>query len=321
MFDEFAAPPSPVVLNAQAVSGILGSISIACWIIVFAPQIYENFCRKSADGLSLLFVVLWLIGDIFNVIGSIAQNVLPTMLILAIYYTLADIVLLIQCLLYGAHKKVDPIHLSPANPLSEDVLDEMINSSDSTIDETRHLLATDSERQAPAKKKKTTATSKWKSDLYNFILIALVLVSGVLGWYISYIRSSHHDTNTPPDHNHDNRDDVELDPIGQFFGYLCAVFYLCSRVPQIVLNFKRKSCDGISFLFFFFACIGNFSYVASILCIGVSWHYVVVNMSWLIGSIGTLFLDAIIFVQFFIYNEEKNTDDYESINDDVEEYP
>lgn len=115
-----APPPTPFI-NAQMISGITGSISIACWIIVFAPQIYQNFARKSAEGLSLLFVVLWLAGDVFNVVGAILQGVLPTMIILAIYYTLADVVLLWQCLHYGhGDRKVDPIHLSPANPLSSE---------------------------------------------------------------------------------------------------------------------------------------------------------------------------------------------------------
>jgi hypothetical protein len=39
----------------------------------------ENFARGSADGLSLLFIALWLTGDIFNVIGALLQGVLPTM--------------------------------------------------------------------------------------------------------------------------------------------------------------------------------------------------------------------------------------------------
>ena len=76
------------------------SISIACWIVVFTPQIHSNFRRRSADGLSLLFIIVWLVGDIFNIIGAVLQKVLPTMIILAVYYTLADLVLLAQCLWY-----------------------------------------------------------------------------------------------------------------------------------------------------------------------------------------------------------------------------
>ena len=57
-------------------------------------------------------------------------------------------------------------------------------------------------------------------------------------------------------------------------------FYLGSRIPQIVLNYERKSCDGISFMFLF-ACLGNLTYVISILSIDMSWNYLWVNSSWL----------------------------------------
>ncbi|KAI5296581.1 hypothetical protein KEM55_005772 [Ascosphaera atra] len=101
IFDTMFPSSSPAQkLNVEAVSGICGSISIACWVVVFSPQIIENFRRQNADGLSLLFLTIWLIGDVFNILGSVLQNVLPTMIILAVYYTLADIVLLLQCLYY-----------------------------------------------------------------------------------------------------------------------------------------------------------------------------------------------------------------------------
>lgn len=74
-------------------------------------------------------------------------------------------------------------------------------------------------------------------------------------------------------------------------------------------------------LFFLFACIGNLTYVLSIFayephCSGkhgkcasgeagsIYGRYIAVNASWLAGSLGTLFLDAGIFVQFFLYREE-----------------
>lgn len=66
-------------LDATAVSGICGSVSIACWLVVFSPQIAENFRRQSADGLSVAFLLIWLAGDVFNVLGAVLQGVLPTM--------------------------------------------------------------------------------------------------------------------------------------------------------------------------------------------------------------------------------------------------
>jgi hypothetical protein len=135
-----------------------------------------------------------------------------------------------------------------------------------------------------------------------------------------------------------------MDTLGQVFGYLCAAFYLGSRLPQLLLNFRRKSTEGVSLLFFLFACIGNLTYVLSILayspvCRGSSeavtvrlashhshprcrpgeaaaiyGRYILVNLSWLIGSLGTLLLDMAIFVQFFLYRDAKADDE------DDEEY-
>ena len=115
---------------------------------------------------------------------------------------------------------------------------------------------------------------------------------------------------------------------GQIFGYLCAALYLGSRLPQLLLNYRRKSTDGVSMLFFLFACLGNATYVLSILAYeaecageagcdvaGAYWRYLLVNMSWIVGSAGTLVLDAAIFVQFFLYNtgEEDEEDEEESV--------
>jgi hypothetical protein len=72
-------PPQGFNLDIEAISGILGSVSIACWVVVFSPQIVENFRRGSADGLSVVFLIIWLAGDVFNILGAVIQGVLPTM--------------------------------------------------------------------------------------------------------------------------------------------------------------------------------------------------------------------------------------------------
>lgn len=55
------------------------SKTIACWVVVFSPQIIENFRRSSAEGLSIEFIIIWLAGDFANIIGAVMQGVLPTM--------------------------------------------------------------------------------------------------------------------------------------------------------------------------------------------------------------------------------------------------
>lgn len=299
------APPPPIVIDAKAVSGITGLISLACWIIVFAPQIYENYRRKSSEGLSLLFVILWLAGDVFNVLGSVIQGVLPTMIILAIYYTFADIVLLWQCLLYGSGTG-EYIHLSPANPIGDDVLDTVL-SRESGNDQNDY----DYDSGMDALIAPESAKDRTKDFLMKTLMVVLVVGAGMVGWYITLLNDYKH-----PGEVNDPKDMV-YDPLAQFFGWLCAALYLGSRVPQILLNYERKLCDGISFMFFLFACLGNLTYVVSILSIGMDWHYLWINSSWLAGLLGTLFLDFAIFVQFFMYTdgEEEGEGDEENSRD------
>lgn len=318
--------------------------------MVFSPQIVENFRRSSADGLSLQFIIVWLAGDVFNILGAALQGVLPTMIILAIYYTIADIVLLCQCFYYrgftwrdeivpppkpnantvgeatettgliprhhemgGAERRssvfsqISASHLSPAVPL---------------LDTTKY-----SETPTVTIQQPTTAV---QAALFNLFAVLMVCASGILGWYASN-RSQGGQQRTKPDDG-----DLSFSLWGQVFGYLCAVLYLGSRIPQILLNYRRKSTEGVSMLFFLFACIGNLTYVLSILAYephcsgkngkcakgeaaGIYGRYILVNASWLLGSLGTLFLDFGIFCQFFMYRdiEDPGPDEEVVVNEET----
>ena len=43
----------------EALSGISGSVSLACWLFVLVPQLLENYMSKSADGISMAFLIVW----------------------------------------------------------------------------------------------------------------------------------------------------------------------------------------------------------------------------------------------------------------------
>ncbi|KAG9236548.1 PQ loop repeat-domain-containing protein [Amylocarpus encephaloides] len=329
-------PPAQTLnLDITAISGICGSVSIACWVVVFSPQIIEQFRRGSADGLSLQFIIVWLAGDIFNILGAVLQGVLPTMIILAIYYTLADIVLLLQCFYYRGFTWHDEV-IPPAKPahgatsasqlgepnertglLSPPVERERRSSFFS--DEASHLSPAVPLQSSPAPPT-LVSTTRLQATLFNIFSIVMVCAAGVFGWYISERSQS---PQRHPKHPSDNSLGFNL--WGQIFGYFCAVLYLGSRVPQLLLNYRRKSTSGVSMLFFLFACIGNLTYVLSIFayephCSGkhgncapgaaarLYGQYIGVNASWLAGSLGTLFLDLGIFAQFFVYREQGEDD-------------
>jgi solute carrier family 66 (lysosomal lysine-arginine transporter), member 1 len=326
------------------------SISIACWVVVFSPQILENFRRGSADGLSLQFIIVWLLGDVFNILGAVLQGVLPTMIILAVYYTIADVVLLGQCFYYRGftwkdevvgvkpHKRerakpdddertallgVDPLAPAPGD------LERQRRGSDWSL--SHHLspavpLVTEPDPAAPPPPPPT----RLQVAAFNTTAVLMVCAAGVAGWWLSRGYSSPSRNGTDKDDSpHDRTQDgvLHFDLWGQIFGWLCAVLYLGSRVPQLLLNWRRKSTEGVSMLFFLFACLGNLTYVLSIFAFeprcrnedrckpgeatGIYWRYILVNLSWLAGSLGTLVLDLGIFVQFWIYSRNDDEEDGE----------
>ena len=169
----------------------------------------------------------------------------------------------------------------------------------------------------------------------------MVCVAGVAGWYLSGGSKKQDKTGSNGDNNGDsnngdsnNGGDIVFSYWGQVFGYMCAVLYLGSRLPQLLLNWRRQSTDGVSMLFFLFACLGNLTYVLSIFAYdGCSasaspdtctpdearrqyGRYLLVNLSWLAGSLGTLLLDMGIFIQFFLYRVEGDDADEEYASND-----
>ena len=52
---------------------------------MYTPQIYENYQLKSGEGLSVPFVLIWLIGDLCSLSGALIAHLMPTVIILATY--------------------------------------------------------------------------------------------------------------------------------------------------------------------------------------------------------------------------------------------
>ncbi|KAF5358027.1 hypothetical protein D9756_001491 [Leucocoprinus leucothites] len=86
-------------------SGLLGYVSIGCWLGAQFPQVLENFRRQSCDGLAWPFLANWFLGDFSNLIGCLLTNQLPFQVYLATYFCLIDLVLLSQYLYYERPSK------------------------------------------------------------------------------------------------------------------------------------------------------------------------------------------------------------------------
>lgn len=61
-------------------------------IVVYTPQVWENYTLQSGRGLSVLFVLIWLVGDVFSLAGGLIAQLVPTAIILATYVSSMNLI-------------------------------------------------------------------------------------------------------------------------------------------------------------------------------------------------------------------------------------
>ncbi|KAK7206154.1 PQ loop repeat-domain-containing protein [Myxozyma melibiosi] len=268
-------------------SGIFGTISIACWVVLLVPQLVDQWKLKSSAGVSLLFLLVWFLGDIANLIGAVWAGLLPKVVALAVWFCFADAIELSSAIYYRFFYH-PPAKNGPSDFESAGGLLAVSSDDDATDDIPLDDLAEESPSGAHS--------SVWK----EYVLPILgVIIIGIIGYFF---------TNSPTDSSDDSSEepDSSLSVGPQILGYLSALLYLTARIPQIIQNHRKKSVHGLSLLFFMFSTAGNVTYAAQILLFSSDSRYILLNLSWLLGSLGTVFQDAVIFAQFYIYREKEH---------------
>ncbi|XP_031493757.1 uncharacterized protein LOC116259906 isoform X2 [Nymphaea colorata] len=90
--------------------------------------------------------------------------------------------------------------------------------------------------------------------------------------------------------------------LGSYLGWAMAMIYMSGRLPQICLNMKRGTVEGLNPLMFLFALVGNSTYVSSILVNSTKWSKIKPNLPWLVDAAACVVLDAFIIGQFIYYS-------------------
>ncbi|KAJ7505219.1 PQ loop repeat-domain-containing protein [Mycena galericulata] len=248
-------------------SSMLGWISIACWIVVYSPQIYESYSLQSGEGLSVLFVIVWLLGDICNLVGAVLANLLPTVIIIALYYSLCDLILMFQIYFYRWKR---------ARSAGADEETPLLPGNDSQ----------NTQNQVPTAVLMLRYTGA----------VVFVFATGILAWWLN--------SNTEKTKELLNHPVPTSQWTVQILGWTSAVSYLGARIPQIAKNFRTR-CEGLSPALFYFAILGNVTYSWSIIAKSTDKDYLITNASWLAGSALTVFLDLIVLGQFFYYRSPR----------------
>jgi len=210
--------------------------------------------------------------------GALMAGLLPTVIILALYYSICDIILMIQIYYYrwARLQRFEP------------------NLITAERDEEETPLLVGSTREGP----RETATRRLLKMYAPYAAaVLLVIASGFISWWVS-VRSGNKEE-APQSPSEPETSEWKI----QVIGWTSAVLYLGSRVPQIFKNFKTK-CEGLSPALFLFAIAGNVTYSLSICAASTEREYLIRNGSWLAGSALTVFLDIFVLCQFFYYRSK-----------------
>ncbi|KAM0561148.1 hypothetical protein ACHAPJ_003652 [Fusarium lateritium] len=248
----------------------------------------------------------------FALLGALFTRLAPTAIALAGYFCIADVVLIGQALYYNAlnarraSRAEEPrsIDASEESPL----LSRPRRRSSSyglPGSQRRHATHTESSMEPLRKivtgEDDTPDSSPW---VHNTLSLLAVYVIGFAGWFVSYkVGAWESGDSGTPDAPEDAQTPIEL--AGLILGYFSAVLYLCARIPQIIKNYREKSCEGLALLFFMLSMSGNLTYGISLVAYSQDKKYLLNALPWLLGSLGTIAEDVIIFIQFRLYSNNE----------------
>eukprot|EP01135_Chromosphaera_perkinsii_P012463 Nk52_evm74s2657 gene=Nk52_evmTU74s2657 len=368
----------------ELISEALGWASVCCWIIVAFPQFYENYINKTGLSLSMSFLLIWLVGDFFNLAGCFMTGQLATQVYTGVWFTIMDLVLIGQILYYDYYLDGDmaveeeaplitPLKRSSVSQpravarrssrrfssgrysISSDHSGHSLSNSFKELGNPRSFMrnrrSSESDEEAvipnarsvpvggnylsahtrqPSTPQNTPANGSVQSfsqylinDSTNnnaggkrlnsaFIFLGTTAITAmltVLGVSMNSGESAMAQGSTGRvlmEYIGDSPSDVcTMGPfwcwLGAIMGWISSALYVFSRVPQLLKNIERQSCEGLSIFMFIMGVLGNLTYSASIFVWSMDAQFLWEKLPWIIGSLGTLAFDFAIFVQFFIY--------------------
>lgn len=248
---------------------LFGYLSILCWLNAQMPQVIKNYRLRNAEGLSFEFLTVWLAGDVANFIGCIITGQLPFQIYLSVYFIIIDTILCIQWLYYVKY----------TNNFIRRWFDGNSVEAKAEISEQSGLL-------------KSSYNNKKYATMMMFVFL---------------MTFNNNDLTTTMSTNNDISmlsvvDEDKTIWIGRFFAWVCTFLYLSSRIPQIYQNYRRRSVEGLSMFLFFFAAMGNLTYVLGIFTNPNATRATFLEaIPYIVGSAGTLVFDGCIFTQNAIY--------------------
>lgn len=147
--------PWGLTLSQSSVSNACGAASVTFWLFAQLPQVIENYRNGSVEGLALPFLANWLFGDVTSLVGAVLTDQLEFQKLLAAYFTVIDIILVIQYFYYS-----EP---TLANTAAFDSAGEP-HSATSTVGRRSRYLSASSHHVHARQQRESTMTASFMTD-------------------------------------------------------------------------------------------------------------------------------------------------------------
>ncbi|UQC84184.1 uncharacterized protein CLUP02_09680 [Colletotrichum lupini] len=176
-------------ISRDDASEILGSISMAAFLCLLIPQLAANYKLKSADSLSMAFLFIWLLGDVTNLLGGLANGIAPASIAVTTYLCFSYSTLICQCLYYNSKRRIQNF-VQPGTPRSQSPerrpLLEPADSSEDVNSTGHYQIASPGSNQVVDKDEETDISTvrtlhDWR---FNAACLAMVAVLGISGWFV-----------------------------------------------------------------------------------------------------------------------------------------
>ncbi|KAJ3195363.1 PQ loop repeat-containing protein 2 [Irineochytrium annulatum] len=321
----------------ELTSFISGLLSLLCYIVALFPQIWMNFRRGSVEGLSAGLILIWAVGDLANLLGTVLTNQLPTQLFVAVYFNIVDLVIIGQFVWYtylrnacarwfsgetgerspllgGSSGRGHPAASSdldtPSARKRRDSSPPNTSSSSSSLrktdndDDTSTLVSSSSLTDAAPISQRTAGVrspSPVAAAVATVALAASTVTALPLPSTPVAVAATAILTTTAA--LCDARAPISpiFVTIGSAAAWVCGLLYFYARIPQIRENERNRSVEGLSLGLFIFTLAGNLSYGVSILLRTTAADdplgFIRADLPYVVGSIGVLAMDLKILAQ------------------------
>ncbi|CCH46286.1 Vacuolar integral membrane protein [Wickerhamomyces ciferrii] len=284
----------------SVLSALSGGASFAASLVASFPQVIETYQQKSVEGISVLFIGIWVVGDLTSLVGCYLTKQLLFQYVLALYYVLCDFVLCGQYYYYGYYLKKHP-HLHPHYRRQHSHSHQGGEHNHNTDEHDVNI------NYGSHNKRQNSKSSLGKAAIGAAVIASNVGQGHALPIGINNVLPS-------------QIGGYEIDPktYGIIFAWIGAGLYFFARVPQLIKNYQRKSTEDLSPVLFACTLFGNITYTASILLscefvydVDHRWEFFINELPYIIGSAGTIVFDLTYFYQVWLYkgqNKKKNSE-------------